>query len=109
MQFAYHGLLSITPANLFQDVADRHIQDRAHLDDAVKCGRAAGCPRDRGVQIGDVDDMKSTQLLFRVGIGPSSTWVLPFATRTVVAVEVRCRPLLPLRTSAFVISSIYAL
>src|SRR5271155_3033029 len=42
--------------------------DWTHLDDPVKCGRGAGCPRDCCVEVGHFDDMKAPKLLFRVGV-----------------------------------------
>src|SRR5258708_772141 len=45
------------------------VPDRTYLDDAVKGGWATSGPRDRGIEIGHLDDVKATQLLFRVSVG----------------------------------------
>src|SRR5262245_37271210 len=43
--------------------------DRAHLDRAAARARAAGRPRERGVEVGYVDHVKAAELLLGLGVG----------------------------------------
>jgi len=44
----------------------RHAPGWTHLDDTVTCARATRCPGDRRIQIGHVDKIVATDLLFRL-------------------------------------------
>jgi hypothetical protein len=106
LQFRSHGSSRWLDELAHVPGQQRALHDWTDLDDTVKCRWGPGCPRDRCVEIGYLKDMKTTQLLFRVGIGAVEHLVLPFVTRTVVADAVGCSPLLLFSTPAFVIASI---